>query len=63
MNVGESGTHRVDISALFREWELVDWKETTPDFLKTTSQSSPKTTIITLPPLELHSLVMQLQRV
>lgn len=64
MNTNQGGTQQVDINTLFQEWKVVDWKETTPDFIKTTSShAAPQTTTIKVPPLQLKSLVLQLKKI
>ena len=62
ISVDESLSPEVDISALFREWSLQQWSETTPDSLQPLSLAGPESTTVHLSPLELKSLVLQLQR-
>ena len=62
INVDESQAHEVDVSAIFREWSLQQWRETTPDFLQSTTLPAPHSTTVQLSPLEMKSLVLNLHR-
>ena len=63
MNTNQGGTQQVDIDTLFKEWKVVDWKETTPDFIKTKSSCvTSETMTIRVAPLQLMSLVLQLKK-
>ena len=63
INTAESMSQQVDIGKMFREWSLQSWQETTPDFLKTTSNGSPSSSdTIQLSPLDMKSLVLHLQK-
>ena len=62
INVDEAKSQDVDIGAMFREWNLLKWRETTPDFLQSTSLAPHDSSTVHISSLEMKSLVLHLQR-
>jgi hypothetical protein len=63
INVDETQSHEVDVGAMFREWSVQEWRETTPDFLQSTSQAQhPHSHTVHISSLEIKSLLLHLKK-
>ena len=63
INVDETQSQEVDVGAMFREWSVQEWRETTPDFLQSTSQARhPHSNTVHIASLEIKSLLLHLKK-
>ena len=61
LNTDEKEAQMADIGSLFTQWRVSSWRETTPDFLQlSVHETSPPQNTIKLLPLQLKSLVVQI---
>ena len=63
INVDETQSQEVDVGAMFREWSVQEWRETTPDFLQSTSPAwHPHSNTVHISSLEIKSLLLHLKK-